>query len=104
MQENQENNVVISSDPVANKNVSVVSDSNDVIGSNSIRKTDTGNTPATDEKETVAIYSTKNVSWPGVGKVLKGYNIVTKGNSKKWLERNHVRIATPEEVAKEFGK
>jgi 7,8-dihydro-6-hydroxymethylpterin-pyrophosphokinase len=39
-----------------------------------------------------------------VGKVLKGYNIVTKGNSKKWLERNHVRIATPEEVAREFGK
>ncbi len=100
----QENNVVISADPVANKNVSVVSDSNDIIGSNSIRKTDTGNTPETDEKETVAIHSTKNVSWPGVGKVLKGYNIVTKGNSKKWLERNHIRIATPEEVAKEFGK
>jgi hypothetical protein len=100
----QENNVITSSDAVANKNVSVVSDSNDVIGSNSIRKTDTGNTPATDEKETVAIHSTKNVSWPGVGKVLKGYNIVTKGNSKKWLERNHVRIATPEEVAREFGK
>jgi hypothetical protein len=100
----EDNNVVTSSDPQTNKNVSVVSDTNDVIGSNSIRKTDTGNTPATDEKETVAIYSTKNVSWPGVGKVLKGYNIVTKGNSKKWLERNHVRIATPEEVAREFGK
>jgi hypothetical protein len=100
----QENNVVTSSDPTANKNVSVISDSNDVIGSNSIRKTDTGNTPATSEKETVAIHSTKNVSWPGVGKVLKGYNIVTKGNSKKWLERSHIRIATPEEVAREFGK
>jgi hypothetical protein len=100
----EDNNVVTSSDPQTNKNVSVVSDTNDVIGSNSIRKTDTGNTPATDEKETVAIHSTKNVSWPGVGKVLKGYNIVTKGNSKKWLERNHVRIATPEEVAREFGK
>jgi hypothetical protein len=99
----QENNVVISSDPVANKNVSVVSDNNDVIGSNSIRKTDTGNTTAT-EKETVAIHSTKNVSWPGVGKVLKGYNIVTKENSKKWLQRNHIRIAAPEEVAREFGK
>jgi hypothetical protein len=100
----EDHNVVTSSDPKTNKNVSVVSDSNDVIGSNSIRKADTGNTPAADEKETVAIHSTKNVSWPGVGKVLKGYNIVTKGNSKKWLERNHVRIATPEEVAREFGK
>jgi hypothetical protein len=100
----QENNVVTSFEPVANKNVSVVSDSNDVIGSNSIRKTDNEKNAAVDEKETVAIYSTKNVSWSGVGKVSKGYNIVTKGNSKKWLERNHVRIATPEEVAREFGK
>jgi hypothetical protein len=100
----QDNNVVISSEPKVNKNASFVSDSNDVIGSNSIRKTDTGNTPEAEEKETVAIYSTKNVSWPGVGKVLKGYNIVTKTNSEKWLQRTHVRTATPEEVARSFGK
>jgi hypothetical protein len=100
----QENNAVTSFEPVANKNVSIVSDSNDVIGSNSIRKTDNEKNATVDEKETIAIYSTKNVSWSGVGKVSKGYNIVTKGNSKKWLERNHVRIATPEEVAREFGK
>ena len=100
----QDNNVVISSEPKANKNVSFVSDNNDVIGSNSIRKTDTGNNLEAEEKETVAIHSSKNVSWPGVGKVLKGYNIVTKANAKKWLERSHVRIATPEEVARSFGK
>jgi hypothetical protein len=100
----QDNNVVISSEPKVNKNVSVTSDNNDVIGSNSLRKTDTGNTPEAEEKETVAIHSTKNVSWPGVGKVLKGYNIVTKANAKKWLERSHIRTATPEEVARSFGK
>jgi hypothetical protein len=100
----EDNNVVISSEPKINKNVSVISDSNDVIGSNSVRKTDTGNTPDAEEKETVAIHSTKNVSWPGVGKILKGYNIVTKANAEKWLNRSHVRSATPEEVARSFGK
>jgi hypothetical protein len=54
--------------------------------------------------KTVAIHSTKNVSWSGVGKVYRGYNIVTPEQSEKWLTRNHVRLATPEEVAKEFGR
>ena len=30
-----------------------------------------------ESKKTVAIHSTKNVSWSGVGKVYRGYNIVT---------------------------
>jgi hypothetical protein len=56
-------------------------------------------------KETVAIYSTKNVSWDGYGKVSRGYNILSKEVAEKWLaERSHhTRLATPEEVAKEFG-
>jgi hypothetical protein len=57
-----------------------------------------------EKPETVAIHSTKNVTWEGVGKVYRGYNIVTKEASEKWLTRSHIRIATPEEVAKEFGK
>ena len=52
---------------------------------------------------TVAIHSTKSVAWSGVGRVYRGYNIVTKDQADKWLTRNHVRLATPEEVAKEFG-
>ena len=52
----------------------------------------------------VAVFSTKNVSWPGVGKLFKGYNIVSEPESEKWLTREHVRIATPEEVAREFEK
>jgi hypothetical protein len=52
----------------------------------------------------VAIHSTKNVSWSGVGSVSRGYNIVTKEASVKWLTRYHIRLATPEEVARDFGK
>ena len=57
-----------------------------------------------DAKETVALYSERNVTWSGVGKVYRGYNIVEKDAADQWLTRSHIRIATPEEVAKEFGK
>jgi hypothetical protein len=57
-----------------------------------------------EKKETVAIFSTKNVTWPEVGKVYRGYNIVEKDAAEKWLTRSHIRSASPEEVAKEFGK
>lgn len=54
-------------------------------------------------KDLVAIYSTKNIYWSGVGKVLKGYNIVERHNAEKWLVKPGIRTATPEEVAKEYG-
>lgn len=54
----------------------------------------------TDEK--VAIFSTRNVFWDGVGTINRGYNIMTKAKADKWLTRNHTRLATPEEVAKEY--
>ena len=57
-----------------------------------------------ESKKTVAVHSTKNVSWSEVGKVYRGYNIVTPQQAEKWLTRNHIRLATPEEVAKEFGR
>ena len=53
---------------------------------------------------TVALHSTKNVIWEGVGKIEKGYTIVPKAIAEKWLTRSHVREATPEEVAREYGK
>lgn len=56
------------------------------------------------KKDKVALYSTKNVTWSEVGKVYRGYNIVDKDAAEKWLTRSHIRTATPEEVAKEFGK
>jgi hypothetical protein len=56
-----------------------------------------------DLSEKVALHSTKSVRWEEVGSISKGYNIVTKAQSEKWLTRGHVRIATPEEVQKAFG-
>jgi len=66
------------------------------------QKTETPNKK--DKKDTVAVYSTRNVTWSGVGKVYIGYNIVTKEAADKWAKRDHIRIATPEEVAREYGK
>lgn len=55
-------------------------------------------------KEKVALYSIGNIHWNGVGSLEKGYNIVTKEESVKWLTRKNVREATPQEVAKHYGK
>lgn len=55
-------------------------------------------------KEKVALFSKGNISWTGVGSLEKGYNIVTKEASVKWLTRKNVREATPQEVAKHYGK
>lgn len=55
------------------------------------------------KEEKVALYSAKNATWNGVGKVYRGYNIVSKAAADSWLTRPHIRLATPEEVAKEFN-
>jgi hypothetical protein len=60
-------------------------------------------TKKTGKKDVVAVYSTRNVTWNGVGKVYTGYNIVSKEAADKWATRDHIRIATPEEVAREYG-
>jgi hypothetical protein len=56
------------------------------------------------KKETIAIFSSKNVTWQGVGKVYRGYNIVEKEAGEKWLTRGHIRLATPDEIKQEFDK
>jgi hypothetical protein len=63
----------------------------------------TKKTEKKNSSDTVAIYSSKNISWQEVGTVSKGYNIVSKEASKQWLKRKDIRLASPEEVAKEFG-
>lgn len=75
----------------------------DVIGSAGAQTPAKPAAKAGQKKATVAIYSDRNVSWNGVGRIEKGYNIVTKEQAAKWLTRNHVREATPEEVASEYG-
>jgi hypothetical protein len=101
----EERNDVISSDRMATSpNLSVASNEENVIGSASAEKKETAKPKVSESKDTIAIYSTRNVNWSGVGQVSKGYNIVTKQAADKWATRDHIRIATPEEVARDFGK
>jgi hypothetical protein len=54
--------------------------------------------------KTVAVYSSKNLHWAGVGSLIRGYSIVSEAAAEKWIAKSsNVRLATPEEVAKEFG-
>lgn len=57
-----------------------------------------------EEEEKVAVWSSKNIRWTGVGYLSTGYNIVTKEAAEKWLGRQGVREASPEEVATYYGK
>lgn len=54
--------------------------------------------------EKVAVFSTKNLHWTGVGTLEVGYNIVSRPDSEKWITHKAVRVATPEEVARAYGK
>ena len=54
--------------------------------------------------EKIALWSNKNIRWSDVGELKKGYNIVTEGASEKWLSKDGIRKATPEEIATYFGK
>ena len=54
-------------------------------------------------EEMVAIYSPRNIYWQEVGRIHTGYNIVTPGKAEKWLTLEGIRVATPEEVAREYG-
>jgi hypothetical protein len=59
--------------------------------------------PKAREYDKVAIFSKKNVTWAGVGSVSKGYNIIASKDLDKWLTKDYIREATPQEVAEEFG-
>lgn len=51
----------------------------------------------------VALYSPKNIYWPNVGKLKKGYNIVSIDKAEQWLKKEGIRSVTPEEVARGYG-
>jgi hypothetical protein len=103
----QENNVIDSTEKVTKEEPksSVVSLKSGAIGSGSADRPAKKSAKKVEPKEdTVAVHSTRNVTWNGVGKVYRGYNILSKTAADKWLTRDHIRSATPEEVAREFGK
>jgi hypothetical protein len=105
--ETAENNVISSPKPKGKGKPALGSVNSGAIGASFIEvKEELKKTTKLTDKpvaEKVAIFSTKNVTWNEVGKVYRGYNIVTKEQADKWLTRDHARVATPEEVAKEFG-
>lgn len=99
-------NVVSSPEPVIKK-VPAIGNVNNAIGSTSAERKSAPKKAAkksADKTEKVAVFSEKNVTWSGVGKVYRGYNILAKEEAEKWLTRDHVRPATPAEIAEEFGK
>jgi hypothetical protein len=56
------------------------------------------------KEEKIALYSTRNIHWNGLGSLAVGYNIVSKEASEKMITHKAVRIASPEEVASYYGK
>jgi len=56
----------------------------------------------TNNSEKVAIFSSRNLFWNGVGELSHGYTILPKEVSEKWLSHRAVRLATPQEVAKHY--
>lgn len=57
--------------------------------------------PKEDSKPTqVAVHSSGKLAHPALGRLDKGYNIVTPAQADEWMKiSNKVRMATPEEVA-----
>jgi DNA-binding protein H-NS len=102
--ENRQNQIKSETKAKGGNKKSSMQDAGDgVVRSSGADKPNKTTTAAKPKKETVAIYSDRNVAWTGVGKIAKGYNFVTPEQAKNWLTRNHVREATPEEVASQFG-
>ena len=106
--ETDADNVIGSSRTNANggkKSGAVTTTNNGAIGSGPADRSP--KVKATEPKETkvktIALFSTRNVLWEGVGEIKKGYNIVDEAKAEQWLKRDHVRTATPEQVAEEYG-
>ena len=57
-----------------------------------------------DKTDKVALYSSRNIHWNGLGSLSVGYNIVSKEASEKMITHKAVRIASPQEVASHYGK
>ena len=55
-----------------------------------------------DNEEKVAVFSSRNLFWNGVGELNQGYTILPKEVSEKWLSHKAVRIASPQEVARHY--
>lgn len=98
-------NTVISSPDTSKRpksGPSIVAAKDEAIGSSAAARPARPAKPAKVE-EKVAVFAEKNAYLASVGHIYRGYNIFTKTVADKWLTRSFVRLATPEEVAREFG-
>lgn len=50
------------------------------------------------------IFSLKNATWPGVGKVYRGYNLVTEEQFGLWTTKGFIRLASEDEAIRHFGQ
>jgi hypothetical protein len=101
------NNVISPTSKKSGKGMGSVADGtigSVIVEAEDVAKPKVTNRTSGSDSEKVAVYSTRNVSWQDVGVLSKGYNILTKEKADIWLKRDHVRLATPEELAKEFDK
>ena len=56
------------------------------------------------EPTMVAVFSSGNIFHPTLGRITKGYNVMSPEIAKQWMEiSNKIREATPEEVAVAYG-
>ena len=108
MPEADEENIIGSSRTTATggkKKAAIGSVDNGAIGTTKIDNNKKTNQPSEPriKADMVAVFSTRNVLWQGIGSISKGYNIFSKSEADQWLTRGHVRLATPQEVAQEYG-
>lgn len=100
-------NVISSSTKKGARKPAVAPIKDGIIGSGSVDAKEKAPAKPAAKKEDddkVVVFSERNVNWQGVGKVLRGYNFVTKEQADSWVTRDHIRLLSPEEVAKELGK
>lgn len=65
------------------------------------KKSTTSSPKKAEEKPSqVAVYSEGKLAHPALGRLAKGYNVVSPEAADEWMKiSNRVRLATPEEVA-----
>lgn len=106
MPEADENNVIGSSRTKTEggkKFGKITPTTNGAIGSGPADRSPKIKAKTEEEPTKLAVYSEKNILVEGLGKITKGYNIFLKDVANQWLEKSYVRLATPDEVAEEYG-
>lgn len=97
--------VIVAAEPVETA-PAITSVEDGVIGTGKVSKKKAAPAPKVAEEESgekVALFVSRNVHWQGIGKLQKGYAIVSKEAAEKWVELPAVRLATPEEIKTYLG-